>query len=63
MKVSARTFISILAGIFVVLFVLSTATAFALVNVERSVFDARLYIQTLDEENVYQQLPELTAQA
>ena len=30
---------------------------------ERSVFNADLYIRALDEENVYQRLPELTAQA
>jgi hypothetical protein len=63
MEVSARTFIGIMTGIFVILFVVTTATAFALVSVEGSVFDASLYVQALDEENVYQQLPALTAQA
>ena len=53
----------VLAGLFAILFVGSTAVAFALNSMEQSVFDADLYIRALDEENVYQRLPELTAQA
>ena len=53
----------VLAGLFAILFVGSTAVAFALHSMEQSVFDADLYIRALDEENVYQRLPELTAQA
>ena len=54
---------SLLAGIFVILFVVTTALAFTLYNVEQSVFDADLYKQALAEEMIYQRLPELTAQA
>ena len=53
----------VLTGLFAILFVGSTAVAFALHSMEQSVFDADLYIRALDEENVYQRLPELTAQA
>jgi len=59
----SKTLTRILAGIFAILFVGTTAMAFALYNVERSAFDAELYIQALEEENVYQRLPDLTAQA
>jgi hypothetical protein len=52
-----------LAGIFAILFVVATALAFVLYNVEQSVFDAELYIQALEEENFYQRLPDLTAQS
>ena len=54
---------NLLAGIFAILFVATTALAFTLYNVEQSAFDAELYIQALEEENVYQRLPDLTAQA
>jgi hypothetical protein len=50
-----------LAGIFAVLFVLTTVLAFALNSVERSAFDAELYKQALNEEYFYQRLPELAA--
>jgi hypothetical protein len=63
MQNSSKTLIGVLAGLFAVLFVGSTVVAFALYNMEQSVFDADLYIRALDEENVYQRLPELTAQA
>ena len=52
-----------LAGIFAVLFVGSTALAFVLYNLEQSLFDAELYLQTFDKENLYQRLPDLAAQA
>lgn len=52
-----------LAGFFAILFVLTTALAFALFNAEKNAFNAELYIQALAEERVYQRLPELTAQA
>ena len=58
-----KTLAGFLAGIFAILFVATTALAFALYNVEQSAFDAELYIQALQEENVYQRLPDLTAQA
>jgi hypothetical protein len=51
-----------LALITAFVFVISTPVAFTLYSLEQSVFDADLYIQALDEENVYQQLPALTAQ-
>jgi hypothetical protein len=63
MQNSSKTLIGVLAGFFAVLFVGSTVVAFALYNMEQSVFNADLYIRALDEENVYQRLPELTAQA
>lgn len=63
MQNSSKTLIGVLAGLFTILFVGSTAVAFALYNMEQSIFDADLYIRALDEENVYQRLPELTAQA
>lgn len=63
MENSLRVLIGILAGFFAALFVASTVLAFALYNVEQSVFDADLYKQALLEEEVYLRLPELTAQA
>lgn len=59
----SKTLTGILAGIFAVLFVLTTTFAFVLYNVEQSVFDAELYIQAFKKENVYQRFPDLTAQA
>lgn len=63
MENSSKILTGTLAGILAVLFVVSTAVAFALFSVERSAFDADLYIRALDEENVYGRLPELTARA
>jgi hypothetical protein len=63
MQISSKTLIGVLTVLFVVLFVVSTVLAFALYNVEQNAFDADLYIRALNEENVYQRLPELTAQA
>ena len=63
MENSLKILANSLAGIFAIVFVVSTAIAFALFSVEQSVFDAELYIQALDEESVYQRLPELTAHA
>jgi len=60
---SSKNLLSILAVLFAILFIFSTAVAFTLFNVERNVFDAQLYLQALDEANVYVQLPEMTAQA
>jgi hypothetical protein len=57
-----KRLLEILAVIAAILFVASTPVAFTLYSLERNVFDADLYIQALDEENVYQQLPTLTAQ-
>lgn len=54
--------LEILAVLFALLFVISTPVVFTLYSLERTVFDANLYIQAMDEENVYQQLPVLTAQ-
>jgi len=56
-------FLKVLAGLFAILFIGTTALAFMLYSVEQSAFDAGLYIQALDEENFYQRLPELTAQS
>lgn len=58
-----ETFSKILAGIFAILFVVTTALAFVLYNVEQSVFNAELYIQAFEKEDLYQRLPDLTAQA
>lgn len=55
--------LKILAAIFAILFVGTTALAFALYSVEQNAFDAELYIRAMDEENIYQRLPELTAQS
>ena len=63
MQTSSKTLTGVLAGFFAILFVGSTALAFTLYHVEQSAFNADLYIRALDEENVYQRLPELTAQA
>ncbi len=57
-----KRLLEILAVIAAILFVASTPVAFTLYSLERNVFEADLYIQALDEENVYQQLPVLTAQ-
>ena len=54
-------YLKIIAGFFAFLFIATTVLAFALYSVEWSAFDANLYIQALDEENVYQRLPELAA--
>jgi hypothetical protein len=51
------------AVFFAILFIGSTAFAFALYSVEQSAFDAQLYIQAFDDENVYQRLPELVGRA
>jgi len=56
-------FLKIVAGIFAVLFIATTALALTLFSVERSAFDAELYIEAFDEATVYQRLPELTAQS
>ena len=58
-----KSFSKILAGIFAVMFVVTTALAFVLYNLEQSLFDAELYIQAFEKENLYQRLPDLTAQA
>ena len=63
MNNSLKVFTGFLALSFAVLFVLSTAFALALFSIERNVFDADLYIRALDEENMYERLPELTARA
>jgi hypothetical protein len=52
-----------IAGIFAILFIVTTVLAFVLFSVEQSAFDPELYIQALDDEGTYQRLPELTAQA
>jgi hypothetical protein len=57
-----KRLLEILAAITAILFIASTPLAFTLYSLERHVFEADLYIQALDEENVYQQLPVLTAQ-
>ena len=54
--------LEILALITAILFVLATPVAFTVYSLERSVFDANLYIQAMDEENIYQQLPLSMAQ-
>lgn len=59
MKDSSKALITPLLSIFVVLFIGTTALAFVLYNVERSMFDAQLYIQSFEEEGVYQRLPDL----
>jgi len=58
-----ETLLKTIAVFFAILFIGSTTLALALYNVERSAFDAELYIHALEEENVYQRLPELTAQS
>lgn len=51
-----------LASILAILFVVTTVMAFALYSVERSAFDPELYKQVMNEEQVYQRLPDLIAQ-
>lgn len=58
-----KKFSKILAGIFAILFVVVTGLAFVLYNLEQSLFDAELYIQAFEKENLYQRLPDLVAQA
>jgi hypothetical protein len=58
-----ETFLKTVAVFFAILFIGSTLLALAFFNVERSAFDAEFYIRALDEENVYQRLPELTAES
>lgn len=57
-----KRLLEILAIITAILFVVSTPVAFTLYSLERNIFKADLYIRAMDEENVYQQLPVLTAQ-
>jgi hypothetical protein len=56
-----ENFLKFLAGIFAILFIVTTPLAFALYSMEQSVFNADFYTQALDEENMYQRLPELIA--
>lgn len=58
-----QNFLKTFAGIFAILFIGTTTLAFALYNVEKSAFDADLYIRALEEENFYQRLPELAARS
>lgn len=58
-----ETFLKTAAAIFAILFIGTTALSLALYSVEASAFDAELYIRAMEEENVYQRLPELTAQS
>jgi len=58
-----ETFLKTVAVFFAILFIGSTALALALYNVERSAFEAEFYIHALEEENVYQRLPDLTARS
>lgn len=58
-----HTFFKTVAVFFALLFIGTTVLALGLYNVERSVFDAQFYIRAFEEENVYQRLPELTAQS
>ena len=58
-----ETFRKTVAVFLAILFIGTTALTLALYNVERSAFDTQLYIQAMDEENIYQRLPELTAQS
>ena len=58
-----KNFSKTLAVIFAILFVVVTGLAFLLYNLEQSLFDAELYIQAFEEENLYQRLPDLVAQA
>jgi len=58
-----NSFSRFLAVSFAGLFILGTGLAFVFYNVEQSVFDAELYIRAFEKENLYQRLPDLTAQA
>ena len=58
-----ETFLKTAAVLFAILFIGTTALSLALYSVESSAFDAGLYIRALEEEEVYQRLPELTAQS
>src|SRR3990172_2852488 len=57
-----KRLLEILATIVAILFIASTPVAFTLYSLEQNVFDANLYIRAMDEQNVYGQLPALTAQ-
>lgn len=63
MKDFSKILTGTLAGLFAILFVITTPVAFALYNVEQNAFDAEPYIQALEDENIYQRLPDLTARA
>lgn len=58
-----QTFLKTVAVFFAILFIGTTVLALGFYNVERSAFDAQFYIRAFEEENVYQRLPELTAQS
>lgn len=51
------------AVFFSVLFVSTAAIAFGLYYIENSAFNADLYIQALEDQNVYRRLPDLTGKA
>jgi hypothetical protein len=51
-----------LALLVALLFIVSTPVTLTLYSLERTVFDADLYIRAMDEQNVYGQLPVLIAQ-
>jgi hypothetical protein len=57
-----RRTLETLALVVAMLFIVSTPVALTLFSMERNVFEANLYIQAMDEENVYQQMPVLIAQ-
>jgi len=58
-----ETFSKTVAAFLAILFIGTTVLTLALYNVEKSAFDAELYIRAMDDENIYQRVPELTAQS
>jgi len=57
-----RRTMEVIALLVAMIFIVSMPVALTLSSLERSVFDAQLYIQAMDQENVYQQMPVLIAE-
>ncbi len=52
-----------IAGIFALFFVITTILAIVLSDLNEKIFDARLYKNALDEQNLYARLPEIVGMA
>ena len=62
MENTSKVIARISAGIFACLFVATMVFSFVVYNFEKSIFDAELYIQAFEKEDLYQRLPDLIAQ-
>lgn len=52
----------LLASLLAILFVITLTTALLVVNIEARLFNARLYMQVFDEQDLYNRLPSLAAE-